>query len=55
MDKSVADVTEQRKEENSEYKALVAADTAATELLGWAKNRLNKCYNPKSAHTIPAD
>ena len=51
----MADVTEQRKEENSEYKALVAADTAATELLGWAKNRLNKCYNPKSAHTIPAD
>jgi len=47
LDKSVAEATEQRKEENTEYKALVAADTAAKELLGWAKNRLNKFYNPK--------
>merc|ERR1719246_268341 len=47
LDKSVADATEQRKEENSEYKALVASDTAAKQVLAWAKNRLNKFYNPK--------
>jgi len=36
LDKAVAEATEQRKEENTEYKALVAS-----------KNRLNKFYNPK--------
>merc|ERR1719282_1905298 len=25
----------------------MASDTAAKEVLGWAKNRLNKFYNPK--------
>merc|ERR1719230_1363512 len=47
LDKSVAEATEQRKEENQDYKALMASDTAAKELLGFAKNRLNKFYNPK--------
>jgi len=47
LDKSVADATAQRKAENAESKALVASNTAATELLGFAKNRLNKFYNPK--------
>merc|ERR1719157_132957 len=47
LDKSVAEATEQRKEENTEYKSLVASDTAAKQVLGWAKNRLNKFYNPK--------
>jgi len=47
LDTSVAEATEQRKEENSEYKALVAGDTAAKQVLAWAKNRLNKFYNPK--------
>merc|ERR550517_1712048 len=46
LDKSVAEATENRKEENEEYKALMAADTAAKELLAFAKNRLNKFYNP---------
>merc|ERR550534_1598873 len=32
--------------ENEEYKALMAADTAAKDLLAFAKNRLNKFYNP---------
>merc|ERR550534_1257687 len=32
--------------ENKEYKALMAADTAAKELMAFAKNRLNKFYNP---------
>merc|ERR1719363_36728 len=47
LDKSVAEATEQRKQENAEYKELMASDSAAKEVLGWAKNRLNKFYNPK--------
>jgi hypothetical protein len=47
LDKSVAEATTQRKDENIEYKALVASDTAAKDVLSWAKNRLNKFYNPK--------
>merc|ERR1719171_1145906 len=47
LDKSVAEATEQRKEENAEYTELMASDAAAKELLGFAKNRLNKFYNPK--------
>merc|ERR1719401_2914269 len=47
LDKQVAEATEQRKEESEEYKALEASDTAAKELLLFAKNRLNKFYNPK--------
>merc|ERR1719360_122922 len=46
LDKSVAEATENRKQENEDYKALMAADTAAKELLVFAKNRLNKFYNP---------
>jgi len=47
LDKSVAEATAQRKEENSDYKSLMASDGAAKEILGFAKNRLNKFYNPK--------
>jgi len=47
LDKSVADATAQRQAENAEFKALMAADTAAKEVLNFAKNRLNKFYNPK--------
>merc|ERR1719199_96843 len=47
LDKSVAEATEQRKEENKDYTDLMASDAAAKELLGFAKNRLNKFYNPK--------
>jgi len=47
LDTSVAEATEQRKEENEDYTALMAADAAAKELIGFAKNRLNKFYNPK--------
>merc|ERR1712032_1266827 len=46
LDKSVVEATENRKEENEAYKALMAADTAAKDLLVFAKNRLNKFYNP---------
>merc|ERR1719336_3487918 len=47
LDKAVAEATEQRQEENAEFKALMASDTAAKELLKFAKNRLNKFYAPK--------
>jgi len=47
LDKSVADATEQRKEEHADYNELVAVDTQAKELLLWAKNRLYKFYEPK--------
>merc|ERR1719210_1457145 len=47
LDKSVAEATEQRKDQSAEYKELMANDAAAKELLLFAKNRLNKFYNPK--------
>merc|ERR1719512_671941 len=47
LDKSVGEATEQRKEENADYKELKQSDTAAKEILLFAKNRLNKFYNPK--------
>jgi len=53
LDKSVAEATEQRKEENAEYSELMASDGAAKELLGFAKNRLNKFYNPKMYKAPP--
>jgi uncharacterized protein YoxC len=47
LDKSVSDATYQRKSEHDEYVELAASDNAAKELLNFAKNRLNKFYNPK--------
>merc|ERR1740133_499609 len=47
LDKSVSEATEQRKEENEDFTELMASDSAAKEILGFAKNRLNKFYNPK--------
>merc|ERR1719253_1292551 len=47
LDKDVAEATELRKEENAEYQTLMANDSAAKEILAFAKNRLNKFYNPK--------
>merc|ERR1719188_876756 len=54
LDKSVAEATELRKEENTDYKTLMTDDTNAKEVLGWAKNRLNKFYNPKLYKAPPA-
>merc|ERR1719272_2934682 len=54
LDKSVAEATEQRKEENEEYSELMASDGAAKEILGFAKNRLNKFYNPALYKAPPA-
>merc|ERR1719343_1458001 len=47
LDAQVKDATGIRKEENEEYKELMQSDAAAKELLLFAKNRLNKFYNPK--------
>merc|ERR1719464_1213550 len=47
LDKSVSEATEQRKNEHGEYRDLMASNSAAKEVLGFAKNRLNKFYNPK--------
>merc|ERR1719242_1705351 len=47
LDKAVAEATEQRKEENKDYKDLMASNAAAKELLKIVENRLNQFYNPK--------
>merc|ERR1719321_455716 len=46
LDKSVAEATELRKKENEESTETAAANQACVDLLGMAKNRLNKFYNP---------
>merc|ERR1719191_1407311 len=46
LDKSVADATELRKKEHAESVDEAAANQAALELIGMAKNRMNKFYNP---------
>merc|ERR1719218_379950 len=43
----VAEATEQRKAENAYFTELMAQDSAAKDLIGVAKNKLNKFYNPK--------
>merc|ERR1719198_1935638 len=47
LDKEVADYIEQRKEDHEDFTATLAANTAAVDILKFAKNRLNKFYNPK--------
>lgn len=47
LDRSVSEATDMRKDENADYKQLMSDDTTAKELLLFAKNRLNKFYNPK--------
>jgi len=47
LDKSVAEATELRKEENDDFTEEMSSNAAAKELLGFAMNRLNKFYNPK--------
>jgi peptidoglycan hydrolase CwlO-like protein len=47
LDKEVAEATENRKAEHDEFESTYAANTAAVDILKFAKNRLNKFYNPK--------
>merc|ERR1719343_925077 len=46
LDKSVAEATELRKEENAAFTELMASDSKAKDLLSFVKNKLNKFYNP---------
>merc|ERR1719159_1198566 len=46
LDKTVAQATEQRKEEHAEYQTTLALTKTAIELIGKAKNKLQKFYNP---------
>merc|ERR1719230_1629573 len=46
LDKAVVEATEQRKEEHEDFTELMAQDSAAKEIIQFAKNRLNKFYNP---------
>jgi len=46
LDASVADATAQRKAEHAAFEELISSDQAAKELLAFAKNRLNKFYQP---------
>jgi len=58
LDKMVAEATVNRKEENEDFQSLMASDSAAKELIGMAKNRMNKFYNPamyKGFLAIPTD
>merc|ERR1719215_1398804 len=52
LDKEVADATETRKEEHEDFVETLSGNTAAVDLLNFAKNRLNKFYNP-SQYTAP--
>merc|ERR1719235_978550 len=47
LDKQVEEATEQRKEEHADNTETLTNDNAAKELIGIAKNRMNKFYNPK--------
>merc|ERR1719405_28762 len=47
LDKEVTEATETRKAEHAAYVDTMAADNAAKDLIGVAKNRLAKFYAPK--------
>merc|ERR1719436_1548566 len=47
LGKSVSEATETRKAEHDDYVETLAGNNAAKDLLEFAKNRLNKFYNPK--------
>merc|ERR1719326_2213752 len=53
LDKEVAEATENREEEHKDFTATLAANTAAVDLLKFAKNRLNKFYNPSQYKAPP--
>ena len=47
LDKSVAEATEQRKQDNEDYTALMSSAAAAKKLIEFAKDGLNKFDNPQ--------
>jgi len=54
LDASVAEATSTRKAEHDDVVETLAGNSAAKDLLGMAKNRLNKFYNPKLYKAPPA-
>merc|ERR1719217_1244358 len=54
LDYSVAEATEQRKEEHAEYIETVQMNEAAIGLVGKAKKKLEAFYNPKPAAAAAA-
>jgi len=54
LDKQVAEATEQRKEEHAESVDTLTGNKAAKEIIAFAKNRMNKFYNPKLYKAPPA-
>merc|ERR1719305_44755 len=53
LDKSVADATEQRKEEHAIYVEQMQMNEAAMGLVDKAKNRMQKFYNPTLYKAAP--
>merc|ERR1719429_884569 len=53
LDNALTEATNQRKAETAEHKELMASDTAAKELILFAKNRMNKFYNPRLYKAAP--
>merc|ERR1719380_68842 len=53
LDKKVAEATAQRKEEHEDYIEELAANNAAKDVIAFAKNRMNKFYNPKMYKPAP--
>merc|ERR1719409_1522497 len=54
LDKAVAEATETRKKESTDYISTKAQNSAAVQLLEVAKNQLNKFYNPTNYKPPPA-
>jgi len=53
LDKEVAEATELREKEHEDFVETLAANSAAVDLLKFAKNRLNKFYNPSQYKAPP--
>merc|ERR1719157_127603 len=53
LDKLVEEATVNRKEEHEDYVTLMTNNGAAKQLIGMAKNRMNKFYNPSMYKAPP--
>merc|ERR1719359_2405028 len=53
LDKDVEEQMDIRKEEHEDYVNTMAANTAARDLILFAKNRMQKFYNPKMYKAPP--
>jgi len=53
LDQEVVERTDIRKEEHSDYQTELAAHSSAKEVIAYARNRMNKFYNPKLYKAAP--